>query len=292
MKLAYYPGCSLHAGAKEYDMSWRAVCELLGIELAEMENWSCCGTVHATNVDRTVSYALAARNVVIAEEMGLEIAATCSGCYKNLRAADEALKADAEIRTAVNTSLPRPFEGTSRVRHPLYVILEDIGLDNLPEIVRPLHGLKVAPYYGCVLTRPVYPEQADDPENPQGLDRLLEALGADVVPYYPWKTKCCGGAVLLSHTEVSIELCAKLLKHAKAAGAQCLAVACPMCQMALDGYQPRIARYLGEQLDIPIIYFTQLMGLALGVDLEKLGFEQLFVSPEKALEVILSRSMQ
>ena len=283
MKLAYYPGCSLHAGAKEYDLSWRAVCEALGIELAEMENWSCCGTVHATNVDRDVSYALAARNVVIAEEMGLPIAAMCSGCYKNLRAADEALKADAGLRAKVNASLPRPFQGSTKVRHPLYIILQDIGLDNLPEIKRPLTGLKVAPYYGCVLTRPVYPEQVDSPENPQGLDNLLMALGVEVVPFYPWKTKCCGGAVLLSHTDVAIELCAKLLRQAKRAGADCLAVACPMCQLALDGYQPRIARYLGEQLDIPIIYFTQLMGTAFGIDPSRLGYGQLFVSAEPAL---------
>lgn len=283
MKFAYYPGCSLSAGAKEYDMSWRAVCEALGIELAEMENWSCCGTVHATNVDRTVSYALAARNVAIAEEMGLTIAATCSGCYKNLRSADEALKADAELKAKINASLPRPFQGSSRVRHPLYIILEDIGLTNLPAIRRPLRGLRVAPYYGCVLTRPLYREQPDSPENPQGLDHLLAALGADVVPYYPWKTKCCGGAVLLSHTETAIELCARLLRQAKRARADCLAVACPMCQLALDGYQPRIARYLGEELDLPIIYFTQLMGLAFGLDESRLGFGQLFVSAERAL---------
>ncbi len=287
MRLAYFPGCSLQTGAKEYDMSWRAVCGPLGIELVEMEDWNCCGTVHATNVDRLVSYALAARNLAIAEEMGLPIVATCSGCYKNLRSADEAIKADHELKAKINTSLTHPVQGTTAVRHPLYVILEDIGLEHLPSLVRPLHGLRVAPYYGCVLTRPVYPKQVDDPENPQGLDRLLTALGAEVVPYYPWKAKCCGGAVLLSHTEVAVELCAELLKHAKAAGAQCLAVACPMCQIALDGYQPRIERYLGEQLDMPILYFTQLMGLAFGVAEEHLGFERLFVSPEKVLAPLM-----
>ena len=284
MRVAYYPGCSLHTGAKEYDMSWRAVCESLDIELAEMQDWSCCGTVHATNVDRVVSYALAARNVAIAEEMGLTVAATCSGCYKNLRSADEALKADPILRERVNASLPHPFQGSTKVRHPLYLILEEIGLDNLPEIKRPLHGLKVAPYYGCVLTRPVYAEQSDSPEDPQGMDRLLEALGAEVVPFYPWKVKCCGGGVLLSHTDVAIELCAKLLTAAKRAGADCIAVACPMCQLALDGYQPRVERYLSQRLDIPIIYFTQLMGLALGHDRDRLGFGQLFVPADAVLE--------
>ena len=285
MKYAYYPGCSLHAGAKEYDMSWRAVCQVLGIELAEMENWNCCGTVHATNMDLQVSYALAARNLTIAEEMGLEVAAACSGCYKNLRAADMALKKDPSLKEEMNAALSDPFAGTTSVKHPLYIIVNDLGIDALPRMARPLHGLRVAPYYGCVLTRPLYLDPPDDPEYPMGMDHLLTALGAEVVPY-PSKAKCCGGAVLLSHTEVAIELCARLLRQAKDLGAQCLAVACPMCQMALDGYQPRIEKYLGERLDMPIFYFTQLMGLALGIDEKHLGFGQLFVSPRTLLTPI------
>ena len=283
MRYAYYPGCSLHTGAREYDMSWRAVCEALGIELVAMEDWSCCGTVHVTSVDRLLSLALAARNLAIAEEMGLEIAAPCSGCYKNLRVANEALKTDAELRAKVNACLPRPFQGSTAVKHPLYIILDDVGLEALAQPARPLNGLRVAPYYGCVLTRPAAAQPVDHPEDPQGLDRLLRTLGAEVVPYYPAKTKCCGGAVLLSHTDVAIELTGKLLKQAKEVGAQCLAVACPMCQMALDAYQSRVERRLGERLDLPILYFTQLMGLALGIDEGRLGLGRLMVSPAKAL---------
>ena len=282
MKYAYYPGCSLHGSAQEYDDSWRAVCDALGIELIEMKDWSCCGTVHATNVGRLLAMGLAARNLAIGEAMGLEMVAPCSGCYKNLRTADEALKENAELLAKVNSSLPRPYEGSTRVRHPLYVILDDVGLENLPEVVRPLHGIRVAPYYGCVLTRPISPNVADDPEYPQGLDRLLSALGAEVVPY-PAKTKCCGGGVLLSHPDVARDLTAKLLKQAKDAGAQCLAVVCPMCQMALDGYQGQISRRLGERMDLPILYFTQLMGVALGIDGRALGLGKLFVSPAKVL---------
>ena len=282
MKYAYYPGCSLHASAREYDISWRAVCERLNIELAEMEDWSCCGTVHATSVDRLLALALAARNLAIAEAAGLEIAAPCSGCYKNLRTADEALKGDAELKAKVNASLPRQFKGSTVVKHPLYIILEDIGLDTLADVPRPLHELRVAPYYGCVLTRPAALHPVDDPEDPQGLDRLLQTLGAEVVPY-PAKTKCCGGAVLVSHTDVALDLTGKLLKQAKEAGAQCLAVACPMCQMLLDAYQSQVERRLGEQLDLPVLYFTQLMGLALGIDEGQLGLGRLIVSPAKAL---------
>lgn len=283
LKYAYYPGCSLHASAREYDISWRAVCGRLGIELAEMMDWSCCGTVHATSVDLLTATALAARNLSIGEAMGLEIAVPCTGCYKSLRVADEALKEDIELRAKINGGLQsRSFEGTTTVKHPLYIILEDVGLDSLPDITRPLDGLRVAPYYGCVLLRPIPPHPVDDPEDPQGMDRLLEKLGAEVVPYAT-KTKCCGGAVLLSHTDISLELTGILLAEAKEAGAECLAVACPMCQMVLDAYQAQIERQLGERLDLPVFYFTQLLGLALGIDERELGLGRLIVSPSKVL---------
>jgi heterodisulfide reductase subunit B len=282
LKYAYYPGCSLHAGAKEYDLSWQAVCERLGIELSEMADWSCCGTVHATSVDRTLSFALAARNLAIAEAMDLEIVAPCSGCYKNLRTADEVLKRDGDLRKRINAGLPRPYQGSTKVKHPLYVLLQDVGLDKLADVPRPLHGLRVAPYYGCVLTRPAAANPIEDPEDPQGLDRLLRKLGAEVVPY-PAKTKCCGGAVLLSHTDIALDLTGKLLKQAKEAGAQCMAVACPMCQMALDAYQAKAERQLGERLDMPVLYFTQLMGLAMGIDDRYLGLGRLFVSPARVM---------
>jgi len=291
VRYAYYPGCSLHTSAREYDMSWRAVCERLGIELVDMTNWNCCGTVHAASVDRFLALALTARNLTIAEAMSvdesgpMEIITPCSGCYKNLRTADHALKEDAELRARINASLLRPFQGTTKVRHPLYIILQDIGLDALNSIPRPLEGLRVAPYYGCVITRPTAPQPVDDPEDPEGLDRLLQTLGAEVVPYAA-KTKCCGGAVLLSHSDVALELAGRLLKEAKEAGAQCLAVACPMCQMALDGYQPRIERHLGERFGLPILYFTQLMGVAMGIEERHLGLDRVFVSPDRLLALV------
>jgi heterodisulfide reductase subunit B len=199
-----------------------------------------------------------------------------------LRIADETLKRDEGLRARISASLRHSFRGTSAVRHPLYVILEQIGLDRLADVPRPLHGLAVAPYYGCVLTRPPAASPVDDPQDPEGLDRLLVALGAEVVPY-PAKTRCCGGAVLLSHTDIALDLTGKLLQQARAAGADCLAVVCPMCQMALDAYQSRVERHLGERLDLPVLYFTQLMGLALGIDERHLGLGQLFVSPAKVL---------
>jgi len=294
-KYAYYPGCSLHASAQEYDASWRAVCQHLGIELAEMDDWSCCGTVHATTVDRMMSVALAARNLAIAEAMQLDVIAPCSGCYKNLRTADEALRQDETLLQEVNAGLAQPMREGDRfeasVLHPLYVIagsdaaLDEIGLGDPENLPRPLHGLKAAPYYGCVLTRPAATVPLDDPEDPQSLDRLLNALGADVVPFDA-KTKCCGGAVLVSHNDVALDLSGRVLKEAKEAGAECLVVACPMCQMALDAYQSKIEQQMGEQVNLPVLYFTQLMGLALGLDERRLGLGRLFVSPNQVLSQV------
>jgi heterodisulfide reductase subunit B len=276
----------------------------LGIELVEMEDWSCCGTVHATTVDRTMSVALAARNLAIAEAMQLDVIAPCSGCYKNLRTADEALRQNEELLQEVNVSLPHPIRESGRsigstgsaefktsVLHPLYVIagsdaaLDEIGLSRAKDLPRPLHGLKVAPYYGCVLTRPAATIPLDDPEDPQSLDRLMYALGADVVAFDA-KTKCCGGAVLVSHNDVALDLSGRVLGEAKEAGAECLVVACPMCQMALDAYQSKIERQMGEQMNLPVLYFTQLMGLALGIDERRLGLGRLFVSPSRVLSQV------
>ena len=282
MKYAYYPGCSLHGSAREYEDSWRAVAEHLDIDLVEMEDWNCCGTAHASSVDRKLALALAARNLSIGEEMGMEMIVPCSGCYKNLRTADEALKESDLLRTQINASLARPLQGSTGVRHPLYVLLEDVGLERLEKMATPLSGLRVAPYYGCVLTRPAAEHPVDDPEDPQGLDRLLDALGAEVVDY-PAKTKCCGGAVLISHTDVSLDLTAQVLLQAKKLDADCVVVVCPMCQMALDAYQSQVERHLGESLDLPVLFFTQLVGLALGIDEKRLGLGRLVVSPAKAL---------
>jgi heterodisulfide reductase subunit B len=225
------------------------------------------------------------------------VIAPCSGCYKNLRTADEALRRDERLHQEVNASLAQPMrEGRadgyqSSVLHPLYVIagsdeaLRSVGLGNPEDLARPLHGLKAAPYYGCVLTRPAAAVPLDDAEDPQSLDRLLTALGADVVPFDA-KTKCCGGAVLVSHNDVSLDLSGRILKEAKEAGAECLVVACPMCQMALDAYQSKIERQMGEQVNLPILYFTQLMGLALGIDERRLGLGRLFVSPSRVLSQV------
>jgi len=279
---AYYPGCSLEAGSKEYDLSLRAVCKRLGIELKELEDWNCCGAVHAPVTDPLLALTLPARNLALAEEQGMTVVVPpCSGCYKIFRTASKALQADPALRARVNAAIPEhELKGNVTVKHPLYVIVQDYGLERL-KVPRPLKGLKVACYYGCWLTRPR--DEFDSPEKPQAMDRLMRALGAEPIAYSA-KTQCCGGAVLLSHTHVSVDLVSKVLLTAKEEGADCVSLACPMCQVALDAYQSQAERKLGRELDLPILYFTQLMGLALGVDERDLGLKRHIVSPIPLLE--------
>ena len=272
----YYPGCTQESGSKEYDVSVRAVCERLGIELQDLEDWNCCGAVHTSVTDPLLAMTLPGRNLAIAEKQGLtEVVAPCTGCYKNLRSASKAIQADAALRQEVNDALPdHTLEGNTTVKHPLYVIVNDYGLENI-EVIKPLTGLRVACYYGCVLTRPQ--DEFDSPEEPQGMDQLMRVLGAEVVPFAA-KTKCCGGAVLLSHTHIATRLTGKVLLAAKNAGADCVALACPMCHVALDLYQSWAERTAQARFDMPIIYFSQLMALALGVARDQLGLERHIVS--------------
>jgi len=283
-RYGYYPGCSLLSSAKEYDRSVRAVFAHLDIALVELNDWNCCGAVHADVNNPDAAITLPARNLALAEAQGLtDIIAPCSGCYKNLRRASKSVAGDKSIRALVNESLQDDLslDGDVTVMHPLYVILRDYGLDRLgEEVVKPLSELRVASYYGCMLTRPR--DVFDSPERPIGLDELMRTLGANVVNY-PSKAKCCGGALALSHTDVTARLTGNVLVSAKEAGADLVTLACPMCHTALDSYQTRAARAVNQELNIPVLYFTQLMGLALGLDRSVLGLDRHLVSPEKIL---------
>ncbi|MFP4344569.1 MAG: CoB--CoM heterodisulfide reductase iron-sulfur subunit B family protein [Anaerolineales bacterium] len=282
MKYGYYPGCSLLSGAKEYDRSLRAVFEALGIEMQELDDWSCCGAVHANVENREATVTLPARNLALAEAQGFEVViAPCSGCYKNLRLAGKAIAGNRAARKQVNESLgdDLQIEGDVEVLHPLYVILNEVGIEGVKErVTRPLTGLKVGSYYGCMLTRPK--DEFDSPERPRGMDRLMEALGAELVDY-PLKAKCCGGALALSHAHVTAKLTGNVLVSARDAGADVVSLACPMCHTALDAYQAKAERAMGRTLDLPVLYFTQLMGLALGLDERSLGLNRHIVPTDK-----------
>ncbi|MBN1259655.1 MAG: CoB--CoM heterodisulfide reductase iron-sulfur subunit B family protein [Anaerolineae bacterium] len=281
MRYAYYPGCSLLSSAKEYDASVRLVFARLGIELVDIEDWNCCGAVHAEG-EGVIN--LPARNLALAEAQGLnKVVAPCSGCYRNLRRASKAVAGDKAVRRQVNATLPAGLElqGDVDVLHPLYVLLTEYGLDKIKaQVVRPLSEWKVASYYGCMLTRPK--DVFDSTERPQGLDALMAVLGAQVVDY-PYKAKCCGGALAISHSQVTARLSGNVLSSAKERGADVITLACPMCHTALDLYQAKAAQAMEREIDLPVLYFTQLMGLALGIEARQLGFERHVVSPRAQL---------
>ena len=283
-RYAYYPGCSLLSSAKEYDRSVRAVFAHLGIELVEIEDWNCCGAVHANVNSREAGITLPARNLALAEAQGFDrIVAPCSGCYKNLRQASKRLADDRAARSDLNSRLRDGLELTQTidVMHPLYVLTTEYGLDAIKaKVVNPLRELKVASYYGCMLTRPK--DIFDSTERPTGLDEVVGVLGAHVVDY-PMKAKCCGGALALSHSEVTARLTGNVLSSAKDADADVVMLACPMCHTALDSYQTKAEHAIGQSLGLPVLYFTQVMGLALGLDPDTLGFDRHIVSPRQEL---------
>jgi heterodisulfide reductase subunit B len=279
MKYAYFPGCSQESTAEEYNSSLLAVARRLeGMELTEIPDWNCCGaTPAAAIVNPMLPHSLAARNLSITREMGLDtIVAPCAACYKNLRKASHDLNHYAELRAQARGALrDRTLDHVPDVRHPLDVIVNDVGTDNIP-VEKPLKGLKIASYYGCLLTRPA--GGFDDAEYPTAMDRLMEALGAEAVDW-PYKTKCCGGGIYVFHEEVSFAMSADVLAHAKAAGANLVAAGCPFCQLMLDLYQDKLESIRQTEFNLPIAFFTQLMGIAMGLDRAQLGLERLVVSP-------------
>jgi len=282
MKYAYYPGCSLHSTAKEYDMSTKKVAKALNIELVEVPDWNCCGATAGHSTSHLLAVALGARNLAQAESLGLDVAAPCAACYQRLVVAEKEMKEDPEIREKINGTLERPYEGKTHT----YSLVEVVAkakeqIENLK--VKSLEGLKVAAYYGCLLVKPPQIMQFDDPENPQILDDLVRATGAEAVDW-SFKTECCGGALAVSNTEIVLKLTRDILRVAKDRGAEVIVTACPLCQSNLDTRQGQIKEVYGEEFNIPILYFTQLIGLALGLKPEELGLNTHFVSTKKVLE--------
>lgn len=283
-RYAYYPGCSLQGTAVEYDISSRAVARALGIELIEVEDWSCCGSTPAHTVDQLLYGALAARNLAIAEAMGLAtVVAPCPSCLVALKNALAMVQED-ERRKELNELLELPFKGELQAKSLLQVIFEDVGVEVLAQKVKkPLKGMRLVPYYGCILTRPPKRAQFDDPENPISMDRILEALGAEV-PDFPFKTECCGAAFGLPKRELVLTLSAKVLEMAQEVGADAIVVACPLCQQNLDLRQGQINSHCGTYFELPVLYFTQLIGLAMGFSPNEMGMDKHAVKADRLLE--------
>lgn len=284
MGIAYYPGCSLHALAHEYDISARLVSERLGLDLHEVEDWNCCGATAAHSLDHKLAVGLSGRNLALVRDMKLgQVTTPCAGCFSRLKTAS--LEVQDQDKRKTLRELGIPLEGTEdvKVTHLLQTMTEEVGLDNIKEkVVNPLKGLKLASYYGCLITRPRTVAQFDDPEQPMSLDNLLQALGAETVQW-SHKAECCGGGFAASDTPIVVDLGGQVLEAARQAGAQALVVACPMCQANLDTRQKTIESQRGQKYDLPIIYFTQLMGLAFGFSAKEMGLQRLLVKPDKLL---------
>jgi heterodisulfide reductase subunit B len=262
---AYYQGCSLEGTARAYDASIRLVMKSLGVTLTEPPDWSCCGSTPAHAYDHLLAAALSARNLAIVEAMGANILMTpCPSCLSAFKNADARMAANNVFRKDVNDLLDTPYNGTVTAKSALQVLYEDIGPE---EAARPvavtLAGLRVAPYYGCILNRPPKIAAFDDPENPVSMDRLLTAVGVEVVDF-AFKVECCGAAFGVPRRDIVLSLTAKVLSMALDAGANCIAVACPLCQQNLDLRQSQVNRALRTSFTVPVLYFSQIMGLAYG----------------------------
>ncbi|MDP2953943.1 MAG: CoB--CoM heterodisulfide reductase iron-sulfur subunit B family protein [Chloroflexota bacterium] len=269
---AYYPGCSLHATAKEYDVSTRLVCRSLGLQLKELEDWTCCGASSAHASSHLLGVALPARNLALARQTGLPLAVPCAMCFSRLRIAQHELE-DSSTREAVSRVLGQELQDGVAVL-PLLKVLAEEPL----EVKRPLKGLKVACYYGCLLVRPRKVMDLDDEDNPQLMDRLVERLGAEPLDW-GLKTDCCGAGLPLARPDIVHRLSHRLLARAKAQGAQAMAVACPMCHSNLDMHQRDLEKEYGDKLGLPVFYFTQLMGLALGYSPKELMLDRHHTDP-------------
>jgi len=283
-RYAYFPGCSLEKMARSYHESALETTRALDVELEELEDWNCCGATTYFNIDELLADTLCARNLAIAEQSKLDVIAPCSGCYKNMYSARKHLKREPGLMEHINEALAEDnlrFAGTSEVRHLIDVVVNDVGLEEIKKRVRrPLTGLKVAPYYGCQILRPR--KDHEDVESPRFFEDLMTAIGADPVAYL-LKLRCCGGALLITNREAALSLVRNLLENAVQSGAALIATACPLCQVNLECYQKQVNSEFGTNLNVPVLYFTQLVGLALGVPSGKLGIGSELVSVTPAL---------
>ena len=254
MELSYFPGCSLHSTASEYDDSTRAVCQQLGIELRELEDWNCCGSTSAHSVNAELARLLPTRNLEIAAEAGLDLMVPCAACYGRSKAAEVAQKEG-------NGSITGGIE----INHILDVLVQEEILGELGKRVsRPLAGLRAVCYYGCLTTRPPKVTGALDYESPESMDRLLEMAGAEVRPW-SFKTDCCGASLTLTRSDVVVRLVDRLLSMAAEAEAECIVVACSMCHANLDARQKEAAAQFGRSYEMPVFYISELLGLAMGL---------------------------
>ena len=273
LKVGYFPGCSQTGTAKEYDISLRKVVEKLGTSFDELKDWSCCGATSAHVTNHQLSNALAMRNIMIAEQQGLnEMVAPCAACYNRLVLSQHETKSHPEVKAKVESILETKFNKEVKVMNLLELFIK-IGLEKIAENRKvELKGLKVACYYGCLLVRPSEITKFDDSEQPESMEKVVEMTGAKTVDWN-YKVECCGAAHSISRRDIVLDLSQKIIDDAKKHGANVMVVACPMCHTNLDMRQTAMKRVYPAHKDFPVLYLTELIGLALGMDEKELGID-------------------
>lgn len=283
MKFAYYPGCSLESTAWDFDRSTRAVCHELGIDLEEIEDWVCCGSTPAHTSNASLALALPVISLKKAKEMGIPVMAACASCYSRLRTTNYKLRNQSKLLEKIGQVTDTDYCGDVEVFHLLDVLAYQLGPEAIAQKVqRPLNNLRVVSYYGCLLSRPPEIVAFEDAEHPMSMDLVLEAAGATPVQW-PYKTECCGAGLSISNPDVVNRLGNRLMKMAKEAKADCIALACPMCSMNLDLRQQDIIKTHRETSEMPVLYVTQLIGLAMGLSQNALGIGALSADPKPVL---------
>ena len=253
----YYPGCSAHATAQEYDASVKAVFGALGLELVELEDWNCCGASSAHNLSHNLAVGLPARNLALIEQTNLETVAPCAACYNRLRVAQQEIEEHAEEYAWLDEALDAPLTGTAVVRSAISIMMEDVGLERIAALVKkPLTGLRVVSYYGCLLARPPSISELGDTEHPHELDDIMRVLGAEPLQW-SYAVDCCGGSLSISRPDVAKRMTQTIVDGARAAGAEAIVTACPLCEANLEMRQSG----KGDER-MPSIYFTEVMAVA------------------------------
>jgi heterodisulfide reductase subunit B len=278
-EFAYFPGCSLEKMAVSYHLSALETTKKLGIKLKELEDWNCCGATTYFYIDELLAYTLCARNLAIAEKTGLDVVAPCSACYKNMYFTAAHLKKDPDLAEHVNFALEEDglqYTGNVNIKHLIEVFAQDVSTEEIKsKVTHPLEGIRVAPYYGCQIVRPQ--KEKEDVEQPQFFENIMSAIGATPVNF-PLKMRCCGGSLIISSRTTALSMVRNLLQCAVDSKANVIATACPMCQVNLEVYQQQVNLEFGTNFSFPVLYFTQLIGLAFGITPKKLGIGKEFVS--------------
>jgi heterodisulfide reductase subunit B len=280
MNYLYYPGCAMHSSGKDYLDSFKAISRYFGVELEEVKGWTCCAPTAIHGISRLLSISIPAANLASVEQQGREsVMVPCAACYSRFKFASYEVAQSKEMADKINDCIDYEFKNNVKILHPLE-IYNEIKLDL---VIKELSKVNVVSYYGCLLTRPPDVKQFDDCENPQSMDTILGKLGFNVLDW-SYKTDCCGATFNLTNKDLYMKLSRKILEEAGKVGADIIAVACPLCQVNLDSYQLEM-----KEPNIPVVYFSQLIGLAYGIDHDELGLHRQFVGCEEVIERCLNK---